>query len=157
MTGQSTDGRYSARNSSVESNIDAVAEDTRTNKNSLTAAMELIDESIRTLPDSIEVLAKRADRKGIKDLLALTETACSDAETFRAQKKAIDDRFDRLEQERPKKPGQFADKHHRLFKCGSEYIELNQQVMRRGGDLVAQIAELIDPDLKETPTEEAQV
>ena len=148
MTGNSTDGRYSARNSNARSNLEAAEKDTEQSREAVTATLDMIDESLRVLPDSLEILIKRGDKQGVKDLLAINKTACDDALRFRAEKKKIDDRFTRLKQERPKKDRHIADNHAGLWRCGTEYLELNQKVMNVSGPLVEQVTTILDPSAK---------
>ena len=156
MTGNSTDGRYSARNSNARSNLEAAEKDTEQSRDAVDATLEMIDESLRTLPDSLEVLIARGDKQATKDLLAISKAACDDAQRFRGEKKEIDDRFTRLKQERPKKESHVADNYNRLFRCGTDYLELNQRVMNVSGALVEQITGMLDPSAKQSPEEAAQ-
>jgi hypothetical protein len=146
-----TDGRYTSRNTTEKVNVAQVEEDTKNSVNAVRETIDVIDESIRTLPDSIEVLASRGDRDGIKKLLVLTGTANDDAERFKKELKGLEEKQDRVLQSRPSRPRHYADHYTRCFAVGGEAIELNQRVMNVSGGLVEQIAELLQP----SSTEEA--
>lgn len=144
-----TDGRYYSRNTTEKVNIAQVEKETQNNFDAVHTTLEVIDESIRTLPDSIEILAGRGDKEGIKKLLTLTSTANDDAEKYKKELSELEVKKNRVVQSRPSRPRHYADHFNRCFEVAAEALELNQRVMNTSGGLVEQIAELLQtPEAK---------
>lgn len=152
-----TNGRYSSRNETTEKvNIAKIEEDTELSFDAVAAAIEVIDESIRTLPDSIEVLAARGDKDGIKKLIALAGSANDDSETYKQQLSKLRERQKQNIDTRPTKQRHFADHYSRCFNVGAEALALSQRIGSESGGLVDQIHQLIEPEAAQSAEEEVK-
>lgn len=144
-----TNGRYSSRNSTERVNIAKIEEDTKCTLSSVATAIDAIDETLRVLPDNIEILASRGDKEGIKKLLALAATANDDSEAYKKDLDALRERQDEIVKQRPTRPKFYADHYSKCFQVGAEAVALNQRINNNSGGLVEQIVGLIDSPAKE--------
>lgn len=144
-----TNGRYSSRNSTEEVNVAKIENDTKLNLKAVETAIDAIDETLRTLPDNIEILAARGDKPGIKKLIDLAGTANSDSEEYKKQLSVLQTRHKEVIRNRPRQHKLYAEHYNRCFAVGAEALALNQRINVNSGGLIGQIVELIDPPATE--------
>lgn len=139
-----TEGRYYSRGSSHRDDLNAVKQDVEVHRTAAADGIELIDAGLRELPETIEILAMRQDKEGIKKVVTIAKTANDAQEGFKKELADLDAQRKRVDQFHPRKTRQVVGQRDDYFKLGLMYMDLRERAGSVGSPFIDTVTSSID-------------